>query len=173
VLAGGGEYNARRQACEEGVRRLKPALPAITALRDVSLDALERHRALVTDLVYRRCRHIVSENARVLEAERAFAAGDLARAGALMNASHVSMRDDFEISCAEVDTLVAIAQELPGVYGSRMTGGGFGGCTVSLVKTEAAQDIAATMARAYRAATGLDPTIFSCAPAAGAGAVSL
>ena len=122
----GGEYNARREACEEGVRLLKPALGPISALRDVTPEALEANRALLPDLIYRRCHHIVTENARVLEAERTLIAGDFAACGAAMNASHASMRDDFEITCPEIDLLAELAQAADGVYGSRMTGGGFG-----------------------------------------------
>ena len=167
ALAGGGQYNARREACEAGVAALKARLPSIRALRDVEMADLDAHRGLLTDLVYRRCKHVVAENARVLAAEAAFASGDLNEAGRLMNASHVSMRDDYEISCAEVDTLVSRAQMLPGVYGSRMTGGGFGGCTVSLVEAERAQAIMGRIKDDYRAATGLEAVIFACSPGAG------
>ena len=98
-----GEYNLRRRDCEEGVRRLSMALPGIRALRDVTLQDLERHADLLEPVIYRRCRHIVTENARTVRAADALDAGDLALCGRLMNESHVSMRDDFEISCREVD----------------------------------------------------------------------
>src|SRR5260370_130997 len=114
----GGEYNARREACEEGVRLLRPLLGPIKALRDVTPDQLESHRRVMPDLIYRRCRHIVAENARVLEAESALLAGDFAACGRTMNASHVSMRDDFEITCPEIDFLASLAQTIEGVYGS-------------------------------------------------------
>ncbi|MDR3494100.1 MAG: galactokinase [Ancalomicrobiaceae bacterium] len=173
LSGGANEYNARRAACEEGVRLLQPALPGITALRDVTPAALEAHKGLVSDLVYRRCRHIVTENARVLAAEAALTAGDVVRFGTLMDQSHLSMRDDYEISCAEVDILVDLARELPGVYGSRMTGGGFGGCTVSLVAADAVGDFIPALRDAYANATGLVSTIFACSPGAGVGALSL
>ncbi len=172
VLAGGGEYNARRASCEAGVRLLAPVLGhPVTALRDVTIAELEAHRGLFDDETYRRCRHIVTENDRVLAAEAAAKVGDVARFGALMDASHVSMRDDFEISCAEVDVMVDLARALPGVHGARMTGGGFGGCTVSLVETQAVEAFAATLKTAYRAATGISCDVFACAPGAGAGEI--
>jgi galactokinase len=169
----GGEYNDRRAACEEGVRLLKAHLGAIAALRDVTPADLERHRRALPDLVYRRCRHIVTENARVLEAERALKAGDFAASGAAMNASQVSMRDDFEITCPEIDFLADFAQGIEGVYGSRMTGGGFGGCTVSLVEADAVERLKTSLVDAYRVAFGRDADIFVCSPSDGAGFVDL
>jgi galactokinase len=163
----GGEYNARREACEEGVRLLKPTLGPIKALRDVTPDDLESNRRKLPELIYRRCRHIVTENARVLEAERALKAGDFAACGRAMDLSHVSMRDDFEITCGEVDTLVGLARTVDGVYGSRMTGGGFGGCTVSLVEASAVDRATRIMVDGYRVATGLEAEIFACAPSDG------
>ena len=163
----GGEYNARREACEEGVRLLSRNLGPIKALRDVTPDQLEASRHKLPDLIYRRCRHIVTENARVLEAERALDAGDFVACGHAMNASHVSMRDDFEITCPEVDTLVGLAQTVEGVYGSRMTGGGFGGCTVSLIEASAVETASRIMIDGYRIATGLEAEIFACAPSDG------
>lgn len=160
----GGEYNKRRESCEEGVRLLKPALGHIRALRDVTFTQLETNRDLLSDVTYRRCRHIVSENERVLEAVKALDAGDLAAFGLLMNASHASMRDDYEISCSEVDTLVEIAQRQSGVLGARMTGGGFGGCVVSLVKAGAVDAFIENVTRDYEAATGLRSEIFACKP---------
>src|SRR5271157_3353340 len=163
----GGEYNARREACEEGVRLLSRTPGPIKALRDVTPDELEASRRKLPDLIYRRCRHIVTENARVLEAEQALKAGDFAACGRAMNQSHVSMRDDFEITCPEVDTLVGLAQTIEGVYGSRMTGGGFGGCTVSLVEASAVERASRIMIDGYRVATGLEAEIFACAPSDG------
>jgi galactokinase len=164
----GGEYNARREACEEGVRLLKPALGPITALRDVAVDELEANRDRLPDLIYRRCRHIVTENARVLEAERALNAGDFPSCGQAMNASHASMRDDFEITCPEIDVLAEIAQGAEGVYGSRMTGGGFGGCTVSLVEATAVDHISEILVEGYRARCRLEAEVFVCSPSDGA-----
>jgi galactokinase len=164
----GGEYNARRQACEEGVRLLRGALGPIKALRDVTLRDLERQRRKLPELVYRRCRHIVTENERVLEAERTLAAGDFVACGRAMNASHASMRDDFEITCREIDLLVALTQKIDGVYGSRMTGGGFGGCTVTLIEASAVERASRIMVDGYRVTTGRDAEIFVCAPSEGA-----
>lgn len=162
-----GEYNKRRQSCEEGVRLLTPVLGGIRALRDVTPADLEANKALLSDVTYRRCRHIVTENERVVEAAGALEGGDLARFGKLMVASHVSMRDDYEITCSEVDVLVDIALKQTGVYGSRMTGGGFGGCTVSLVKAEAVDAFMTAVREAYLEATGLETVIFACSPQKG------
>ena len=167
----GGEYNLRREACEEGVRLLSRYLGPIEALRDVTPEQLEAKRRKLPDLIYRRCRHIVTENARVLEAERALEAGDFVACGRAMNASHVSMQKDFEITCPEVDTLVGLAQTVKGVYGSRMTGGGFGGCTISLVEASAVDKASQILTDGYRIATGLDTDIFVCAPSDGAGLI--
>lgn len=124
----GGEYNERRQACEEGARRL-----GLRALRDATPHDVEK---LDDPLLRQRCRHVVSENLRVEEAARALTSGALERFGELMLQSHESLRDDYQVSCAELDTLVELARPLPGVYGARMTGGGFGGCTVNLVRDQ-------------------------------------
>jgi galactokinase len=164
----GGEYNLRREACEEGVRLLRRHLGPIEALRDVTPEQLESKRRKLPELIYRRCRHIVTENARVLEAARALEAGDFAACGRAMNASHVSMRDDFAITCPEVDLLAGLAQTAKGVYGSRMTGGGFGGCTISLVEEWAVDKASQILTDGYRIATGLDTEIFVCAPSDGA-----
>jgi galactokinase len=169
----GGEYNDRRAACEEGVRLLAPFLGPIKALRDVTPKALERHRRVLPELVYRRCRHIVTENDRVLEAERALKSGDFAGCGKAMNGSHDSMRDDFEITCPEIDFLAEFAQKQEGVYGSRMTGGGFGGCTVSLVEASAVDPVKNALVNAYRVAFGRAADIFVCLPSGGAGLVRL
>ncbi len=165
----GGEYNARREACEEGVRLLRPYLGPIKALRDVTPKALDRHRRVLPELVYRRCRHIVTENARVLEAERALKAGDFVACGKAMNASHASMRDDFEITCPEIDVLAALAQQQAGVYGSRMTGGGFGGCTVSLIEASAVERVRRIVIDGYRVGAGREADVFVCSPSDGAG----
>ncbi len=165
----GGEYNARREACEEGVRILGPYLGPIKALRDVTPKALERHRRVLPQLVYRRCRHIVTENERVLEAERALKAGDFAACGKAMNESQASMRDDFEITCPEIDLLASLAQAQAGVYGSRMTGGGFGGCTVTLIEAGAVQGVTRALIDGYRVGTGRDAHEFVCSPSNGAG----
>ena len=153
------------------MRLLRPYLGPIEALRDLSPADLERHRRALPELVYRRCRHIVTENTRVLEAERALKAGDFVACGKAMNASHASMRDDFEITCPEIDLLVGLAQGQPGVYGSRMTGGGFGGCTVSLIEASAVERVSMLIAEGYPAGAGREAEVFVCSPSNGAGLV--
>jgi galactokinase len=163
-----GEYNRRRTDCETGVRLLQRALPGIKALRDVTRSDLENHKYLLPEIVYRRCRHVVTENHRVLAAAEALRAGDAKRFGYLMYLSHASMRDDYEISCEEMDLLVALAAGLPGVCGARMTGGGFGGCTVNLVTSESAEAFKAKIAKQYEKRTGIAPDIYICEAAQGA-----
>jgi len=156
----GGEYNDRRAQCEEGVRLLAKYFPSIKALRDVSAAQLESHRGHLPDLIYRRCHHVVSENERVLSAVAALESGDLKEAGRCMAESHVSMRDDYEISCRELDLMVDLARGREGLVGSRMTGGGFGGCTVNLVRTASVDRFTAEMRSAYHQATGISPEIY-------------
>jgi galactokinase len=168
----GGEYNLRRADCERGVALLAPLLPGIHALRDVSFAQLEAHRDVLPDVTYRRCRHVVTENARVEEAGAALEAGHVAAFGRLMNESHVSMRDDYEISCLEIDILVDLAWAIEGVLGSRMTGGGFGGCTVSLVRADAVQRFGERLAAGYVARTGITPQLFVCSPGDGVAKLS-
>jgi galactokinase len=156
----GGEYNRRRAQCEEGVRLLSSTLPAIQALRDVGPDQLENDKDIIPELIYRRCRHVVTENERVQRAADAFLAGDMSMIGALMAESHRSMRDDYEISCAELDLMVEIASVQPGVIGARMTGGGFGGCTVNLVQADAADDFRLSVAAEYEKHTHTTPAIY-------------
>ncbi|MGB6885019.1 MAG: galactokinase, partial [Candidatus Acidiferrum sp.] len=129
----GGEYNRRREECEEAVRVLAKALPSIRALRDVSREQLEAHRDLLSEVLYKRAKHIVTENERVLNSVEALREGDLQQFGVYMAESHVSLRNLFEVSCAELDLMVDLANREPGVYGARMTGGGFGGATINLV----------------------------------------
>ncbi|MGD0187395.1 MAG: galactokinase [Roseiarcus sp.] len=167
-----GEYNLRRAECERGVALLKPALPAIRALRDVGMAELAAHETALPELTFRRCRHIVTENDRVLCAGAALDAGEVEEFGRLMNASHVSMRDDYEISCRELDILVELAWRVEGVLGSRMTGGGFGGCTVSMVRADAVERFRASLAAGYLAATGIACEVLVCSPGDGVGAVA-
>ncbi len=157
------EYNARRRECEEGVRLLQKHLPGIKALRDVSVAQFERYQEDLPEEVRRRCRHVVYENKRVLQSVEALRGGDLVTFGRLMNESHVSLRDDYQVSCRELDVMVEAAWQVEGVYGSRLTGAGFGGCTVSLVAEEAVERFHAHVATAYRASTGLEPQIYVCA----------
>jgi len=165
----GGEYNERRAQCEEGVRILSKFYPGINALRDVSTQQLTQHQSDLPSIVYRRCLHVVQENARTLEAVQCFASGDLARVGQLMRDSHESLRDLYEVSCAELDAMVESAQGLPGFVGGRMTGGGFGGCTINLVERTKSQTFAKEVGAGYKARTGIAPDVFVCSAANGAG----
>ena len=163
-----GEYNRRRADCEAGVKLLAQHLPGIRALRDVGIADLDKYKDALPETIYRRCRHVVSENQRVLDAAKALESGDPDGFGGLMYASHASLRDDYEVSCKELDLLVELASSSPGIYGARMTGGGFGGCTVNLVRAEHAAAFEAQMARTYQQATGIAPDIYVCEPAQGA-----
>ncbi len=127
-------YNERRSECQAGVEKLKRLHPG-TALRDYTLEDLRAISSQVSPVVRKRCQHVIGENRRVLQAERALLGGDLAEFGRLMNASHESLRDLYQVSCDELDYLVELAWDCPGVYGARMTGAGFGGCTVTLLET--------------------------------------
>jgi len=167
----GGEYNRRREECEEAVRSLAKALPNIRALRDVSREQLEEHRRLLSEVLYKRAKHIVTENERVLNSVKALRAGDLHRFGEYMAESHVSLRDLFEVSCAELDLMVELANRQPGVYGARMTGGGFGGATINLVDAEHATAFAETVAKGYQKETGIAAAVYICMPADGASLV--
>jgi len=168
----GGEYNERRAQCEEGVRILKQDYPDIKALRDITLAQLELQRTghrheRMPELIYRRCHHIVSENERVLRTVEALKIGDLKTVGSCMAESHLSMKNDYEISCRELDIMVELAQRLPGLIGARMTGGGFGGCTINLVRAGLVDEFRAQIARSYRETTGMDPEIYVSAAGAG------
>jgi galactokinase len=166
---GRSEYNVRRQQCEAAVRELSRVLPGIRALRDVTPEAFNRHAHRLDPLIARRARHVVEECARTLAAVALLHAGRLADFGALMNECHASLRDLYEVSSPELDAMVEAAQRLPGCYGARLTGAGFGGCTINLVSTEAAEDFQRELAAAYQAATGLQAEIYVCQAARGAG----
>ncbi len=168
-----GAYNQRREECEEGVRYFAKADPAIRALRDVSSEMLERIGGDLPPTIRKRCTHVICENQRTLDAARALAEGDLTRMGKLMRESHESLRDLYEVSCRELDAMVDAAQGLPGFIGGRMTGGGFGGCTVNLVREENATDFAAQIAQRYSQATGITPQIYPCHAANGAQELTL
>jgi len=157
---GTSQYNVRRAQCEEGVSVLREALPEVRALRDVTFVQLEEHRALLNPTVYSRCRHVVSENHRTQEAIRALNTGNLSAFGRLMRGSHRSLREDYEVSCKELDLMVEIASAQPGVIGARMTGGGFGGCTINLVESSAVEAFKQNVAATYYAKTGLKPEIY-------------
>ena len=163
-----GEYNRRRADCEEGVRILRRFLPGIRALRDVTLTQLSEYSSELPPVVHRRCRHVISENVRVLEAGEALKQNDLHRFGTLMGESHASLRDDYEVSSPELDRMVELARTCSGVYGARLTGGGFGGCTVNLVDAEAVDEFKLAVAQGYQQSFGIQPEIYVCTAADGA-----
>ncbi|HEY4085264.1 MAG TPA: galactokinase [Bryobacteraceae bacterium] len=164
----GSDYNQRRRECHEGVEELSRHIPGVRALRDVPPEKLEANARFLRPVVYRRCRHVVHENARVLQASRALDRGELSRFGRLMYESHQSLRNDYEVSCPELDTLVSIAASLPGVYGARMTGGGFGGCTVNIVRESEVENFRRHVCSRYFAATRIEPAIYVTGAAQGA-----
>ena len=156
-------YNERRQQCNLAARFL-----GVPALRDVSQTALESKSAALDPVVYRRARHVVADNIRTRQAARALSQEDTVKLGQLVNASHISLRDDFEVSSPELDQIVECAQQTSGCYGARMTGAGFGGCAIAIVRPDAVQNFCKTVAINYRKATGLQPEIFICSAADGA-----
>jgi len=161
------EYNQRRAECEEGVRLLARWLPRVRSLRDVTLSELESCQNQLPDTIFKRCRHVVSENARVLAATVALELRDSSTFGKLMDESHRSLRDDYEVSSAELDLFVELAHECSGVYGARMTGGGFGGCTVNLVDEGNVEEFRNSVASGYANATGVEPETYVCSPGQG------
>lgn len=165
------EYNQRRSQCEEGVRQLQGKLPNIRALRDVVEKDLEKHGSDLRPLVLKRCRHVVTENTRVQSAVTALRQKDFATVGRLMNDSHRSLRDDYQVSCVELDLMVEIASQIEGLHGARMTGGGFGGCTINLVETGQATSFKDAMTKQYEKRTGICPEIYICRAAEGAGEI--
>ena len=167
------EYNRRRAECEEAVRIIAEVLPDVRALRDVSADALQAHRHLLPAPLDRRAEHVVLEDRRVEDAVAALRRGDLDRLGKEMKASHESLRTMYEVSCPELDMMVRIASESPGCIGARMTGGGFGGCTVNVVLRESVAAFAGEVGEAYCAETGTTPDIFVSEASSGAAELSL
>ena len=162
----GGEYAERRSQCEQAARVL-----GVPALRDATLEMLEAARDRLGEVERRRARHVISEDERTLAAAEAIERSDWEEVGRLMYGSHASLRDDYEVSCEELDRLVEIARSIGpegGVIGSRMTGGGFGGCTVSLVRSQAVETVSRTIHDEYSRQTGITPTVFASRPAAGA-----
>ncbi|MFO7976502.1 MAG: galactokinase [Candidatus Hydrogenedentota bacterium] len=164
------KYNERVSQCREAVEGMRQNVGKKgTHLRDFTLKDLETSKESLSDVVYRRARHVITENARTEAACEAMRAGDAAELGRLMNASDESLRADYEVTCVELDTMTAIARDLEGCFGSRMTGAGFGGCTVSLVEASRAVQFADELARAYTAQTGLQGDVMVSVPADGAG----
>jgi len=167
-----GAYNTRREECEEGVRYFAKWDPAVRALRDVSVEVLDQHVQDLPVTIGKRCAHVVRENQRTLDAARALTTGDLARVGKLMRQSHDSLRDLYQVSSSELDIMVEAAQDLPGFCGGRMTGGGFGGCTVNLVLEENAEDFARRISERYLQKTGITAQVYLCTAEDGAAELS-
>jgi galactokinase len=166
------EYNRRRRECEEAVRRISAARPGVTALRDVTWEQIEALAASWPDPIRRRARHVTTEIARVRAAAEALERGEYETLGRLMLEAHHSLDEDYQVSSAELNLMVELAGELPGVLGSRMTGGGFGGSTVHLVRAAAEDFFAPELARRYEARTGIRPEITDCLPADGANEIT-
>jgi len=169
----GGEYNTRRAEIEAGTDILRKHRPEIVALRDATMDDLARWGLEMPANVLKRCRHVVTEDIRVLAAVDAFRASNLTHFGELMQQAHISFRDDFEASCKEIDILVELANQQTGCYGARLTGGGFGGCTVNLVAVNEVAAFIEAMRAGYLAATGIAPEIYTSRASAGAHAIPL
>jgi galactokinase len=162
------EYNRRRTECEEAVRRIRARKPSVRTLRDVTWAEIEAEAANWPEPIRRRARHVTTEIARVEAAAVALQAGRYEEVGRLMAASHESLDSDFQVSCAALNTMVSLANELPGCIGARMTGGGFGGCTVNLVWANQAGSFAKELAQRYKQATSVQPDVYLCEPSDGA-----
>lgn len=156
-------YNERRNRCEAAARFF-----GVSALRDIGPAQFEAGATGLDAVTHRRARHVITENERVLQAVQAMQRGDLVELGRLMQASHRSLRDDFEVSSPELDAMVACAETQAGCYGARMTGAGFGGCAVALVRREAASRFVENVRACYRTASGLNPSIYICRAGTGA-----
>lgn len=162
------QYNSRRAECEHGVEILQKFLPNIEQLRDVSIEDFEKYAEHLPNVIKKRCYHIITENQRTLRAADALEKNDFTEFGSLMRLSHESLRFDYEVSCEELDILVGIASRCRGVLGARMTGGGFGGCTVNLVRAENVKDFTEKIMLEYELKTKIRPTIYFSKPAGGA-----
>jgi len=166
-----GEYNERRAECEAGAKFFAERVPGVKTLRDVTLEDFEKYARQMPEVIQKRCHHILTENLRVLQAAEALQAGDLTLFGRLMGSSHVSLRDDFEVSCEELDLMVELAGKNTGVFGARMTGGGFGGCTINLVEENEVEAFKKNVASGYEKATGRAPEVYISSAADGAGRI--
>jgi galactokinase len=163
-----GEYPLRRRQCEQGAAFFRGLNPSVRSLRDVTAAQVEEARGSLDEVIWRRCRHVVGENARTTEAAALLRRRQYERVGQLMRQSHESLRDDYEVSCQELDFLAGEAMSVKGVYGARMTGGGFGGCIVALAQPRAVQPLIEHITRAYQDRFKLTPA--TCVTTATAGA---
>src|SRR5215469_2982060 len=164
-----GEYNQRREECEAAAQYFSERLPGVRALRDVTMENFLQFGGQLPAQIQKRVRHVISEDARVLQAAEALERKDLALFGKLMASSHTSLRDDFEVSCEELDLMVSLAEQGEGVYGARMTGGGFGGCAIALVQADQVERFKTTVAAEYQRVTGRIPELYVSSAADGAG----
>ena len=165
----GGEYNSRRAECEAAARFFAQRIPGVKSLRDVTLADFKRFGGEMPEVIRKRCHHVLSENQRVLQAAEALQASDLEVFGRLMCESHASLRDDFEVSCEELDLMVRLAEQNKDVYGARMTGGGFGGCTINVVEEACVEKFRQNVSKGYQGAIGHAPEIYVSSAADGAG----
>ena len=166
------DYNNRASECAAAVDTLSRYFPDLRSLRDLSMPQLQDCAKSIDDTAYRRCRHVVSENLRVEQAFSALASGDLHTLGALISASHASLRDDYEVSCREIEQLVRFADDCDGVYGSRMVGAGFGGCVLSLTRADKVDEVVAIVRDRYGKLMGKTPWMHVVSAAQPAGRVS-
>ena len=173
LAEGDGGYNTRRAEMEAGLHILQQHRPEIQALRDATMADLEKWGPEMSEKSLRRCRHVITEDNRVLAAVEAFKANDLTRFGQLMHEAQLSFRNDFEASCPEIDILIDLANKQPGCFGARLTGGGFGGCTVNLVAVANVEAFTAEMHAGYLAATGIHAEIYTSRASDGAHAITL
>lgn len=164
----GSEYPDRVRQCREAVSVLQKKNPDVKALRDATLEMVESARGDMDELCYKRAKHCVSEDQRTLTAVKFLHGGVFEGVGKMMTQSHISLRDDFQVSCDELDTLVDLALQVPGVFGSRMTGGGFGGCTITLINPNSVADFQSHVGQNYKAKYGVDCTFYTAVPSAGA-----
>ena len=170
-LLAGSEYNVRRAQCEQAVRAFRDVgLPDVVALRDVTPEQLAQHAAALAPTVRQRARHVITENARVHAMVAALERADLETVGALLKEGHISLRDDYEVSCPELDLLVETAWEVPGCYGARLTGAGFGGCAIALAHVEAVDALSARLVERYTDVFTREPAVYIVYPAEGVAA---
>ncbi|MFZ1942076.1 MAG: galactokinase [Acidobacteriaceae bacterium] len=168
-LAGGGEYNARRAEVQAGVKILQQHYPGMHTLRDLTEEQLRRYQGEMPEEIFRRCLHVVTEDERVLRAAAALRSGDFHEFGRIMHEAHISMRDNYAASCMETDLLVELAARQSGCFGARITGGGFGGCTINLVAADHADNFARNVRAGYEEATGIHAEIYLSRASSGAG----
>jgi galactokinase len=170
---GSSEYPVRQRQCNAGLEVIQANHPEVASLRDVTIDMLQAHQDKIEPVAYKRCRHVVSEIKRTKDASIALRQGDIKTFGRLMYESHASLRDDHEVSCTELDRLVEVMRETSGVYGARMTGGGFGGCAIALVESSAEEDVRAAVKRSYDSQFDTPADVYTTDAAKGAEIVPL